>query len=127
MNVWTSAVNLAVRLAEEAEDTEFDPNKVTPGVEGFLMTGLLAVLVIGLGFVLVRRMRNNNYRHEVREQIEAELAAAEQAEAEGAAAGAAAGEAAETAAPDRGDAEETGAAGASDADGSADAAGSTQK
>ncbi|WP_017792215.1 hypothetical protein [Leucobacter salsicius] len=107
MNVWTSAVNVAVRLAEEtADDTVFDPNKVSPGVEGFLMTGLLAVAVIGLGFVLVRRMRANNYRHEVREQIEAELAeAADAAETE--------------AAPDRGDAGEPGAAGALGADDSA--------
>lgn len=116
MNVWTSAVNLAVRLAEEADDTVFDPNKVSPGVEGFLMTGLLAVAVIGLGFVLVRRMRANAYRHEVREQIEAELA--ESAEAEGAAAEGAEGVETE-AAPDHGDADEPGAAGALGADGSA--------
>lgn len=95
MNVWNNTVELAVRVAE---DTTFDPNKVTPGVEGFLMTGLLAVAVIGLGFVLVRRMRANNYRHEVRDQIEAELA--EQAAAES-------GDA-----PDRGDADEIGAEGA---------------
>lgn len=115
MNVWTSAVNVAVRLAEEtADDTVFDPNKVSPGVEGFLMTGLLAVAVIGLGFVLVRRMRANNYRHEVREQIEAELA--EAADAEGA--GGAEGVETEVA-PDHGDAGEPGAAGALGADGSA--------
>lgn len=119
MNVWTSAVNVAVRLAEEtADDTVFDPNKVSPGVEGFLMTGLLAVAVIGLGFVLVRRMRANNYRHEVREQIEAELAEAADAEA-GTAEGAVAEVVETEAAPDRGDAGEPGAAGALGADGSA--------
>lgn len=122
MNVWTSAVNLAVRLAEEADDTAFDPNKVTPGVEGFLMTGLLAVMVIGLGFVLVRRMRTNNYRNDVREQIEMELA--EAAEAEGAAAPgtAATADAAPADAPDRGDADGP----ATGAD-SADSADSAQK
>lgn len=75
MNVWTSAVNLAVRLAEDTtDDTTFDANSVTPGVEGFIMTGVLALAVIGLGFVLVRRLRTNAYRQEVREQIDAELA-----------------------------------------------------
>ena len=111
MNVWTNSIELAVRIAE---DTTFDPNSVSPGVEGFLMTGLMALLVIGLGFVLVRRMRKNAYRHDVRDEIEAELA--ERAEAEAAGAGETA-DAAESA-PDRGDAGAPGATGAAGLDGS---------
>ncbi|MBP1326069.1 hypothetical protein JOF28_001301 [Leucobacter exalbidus] len=75
MNVWSNTVGTMLQLADEvATDTAFDPNKVTPGFEGFIFTGLLAVAVIALGFVLVRRMRASAYRHEVREEIEAELA-----------------------------------------------------
>ncbi|MHA3723997.1 hypothetical protein ACXR2T_08975 [Leucobacter sp. HY1910] len=128
MNVWTSAVDLAVRFAEgttggasgasgaaDGATTEFNPDKVSPGIEGFLMTGLLALAVIGLGFLLVRTLRTNAYRQDVREQIEAELA--EQAEAAGsdgaevADAGTAGSEAsgavASDAAPDRGDADDS--------------------
>lgn len=56
------------------EDTDFDPTIVTPGVEGFLFTALFALLVIGLGIVLVRRLRRNQYRADAREQIARELA-----------------------------------------------------
>ncbi len=66
-----SVLSAVGRLAEE---TEFDPNQVTPGFEGFIFTGLLAAGIIVLGFLLVRRLRRNSYRAEVREQIERELA-----------------------------------------------------
>jgi hypothetical protein len=66
-----NVLNIAVRIAEE---TEFDPDKVTPGWEGFVFTGLLAVGIIALGFLLVKRLRRNAYRAEVREQIAEELA-----------------------------------------------------
>ncbi len=68
----------SVLLSVVEDSTEFDPTKVTPGVEGFLFTAGMAVLVIVLGFTLVGRLRRNAYRHEVRDQI-----AAEQAEAAG--------------------------------------------
>ncbi|TDP89835.1 hypothetical protein EDF62_3133 [Leucobacter luti] len=68
-----------------AEDTEFDPNQVTPGVEGFIFTGLMAALIIGLGFLLVSRLRRNAYRHEVRDQIASELAGPDGGTPEGAA------------------------------------------
>ena len=64
-------LSAAIRIAEE---TEFDPTKVTPGVEGFIFTGLMAAGIIVLGFLLVSRLRRNSYRHEVREQIAEELA-----------------------------------------------------
>lgn len=60
------------RMAED--DAEFDPTIVSPGVEGFIFTGLMAAAVIVLGLVLVRRLRRNAYRSEVREQIAEELA-----------------------------------------------------
>ncbi|MBK0418337.1 hypothetical protein JD276_04735 [Leucobacter sp. CSA1] len=58
-----------------AEDAQFDPDTVSPGAVGFLMTGLLAVAVILLGVNLVRRLRRSQYRAEIREELEAELAA----------------------------------------------------
>lgn len=62
-------------------DTEFDPTKVSPGVMGFVMTGIFAGAVILLGFLLVKRLRRNAYRHEIREGIEQELAERAAAEA----------------------------------------------
>lgn len=59
-------------LAEN--DAQFDPTKVTPGVMGFVVTGVFAVAVIVLGFLLVSRLRRNAYRHEIREDIAQELA-----------------------------------------------------
>ena len=83
LSVWT----VAAKLAEE--DTEFDPNIVSPGVAGFLVTGLFALLVIGLGFLLVRKLRRNQYRHDAREQIALELAERDAAAGAAGAAGAA--------------------------------------
>lgn len=62
---------MAVRFAA---DTEFDPDQVSPGPAGFWAIAALAVLIILLGFNLVRRLRRNAYRTEIREQIEQELA-----------------------------------------------------
>lgn len=64
----------ALLVLEESEDAEFDPNIVSPGVAGFLMTALLAAVVILLGFSFVRRMRRNAIRAQVRENIAAEIA-----------------------------------------------------
>jgi hypothetical protein len=66
MNTWAA-------VGRVAEDAEFDPTIVTPGVEGFIMTGIFAAAVIVLGIVLVRRLRRNAYRSEAREQIAREL------------------------------------------------------
>lgn len=66
-----SLLSIALRIAET--NTEFDASKVSPGPEGFLFTGLMAALVIGLGFLLVSRLRRNAYRHEVRDQIAEEI------------------------------------------------------
>lgn len=62
-------------IALAAKDGEtFDPDKVTPGPEGFIATAVFAAAVILLGFLLVKRLRRNSYRHEIREDIAAELA-----------------------------------------------------
>lgn len=58
-------------------EPEFDANAVSPGVEGFIFTAIFAAAVIVLGFLLVRRIRRSQYRHEVREEIANELAEAQ--------------------------------------------------
>ena len=63
-----AATLLLVRAAEE----EFDPDTVTPGVWGFVLTFLVMVVVVLLVLDMVRRIRRVNYRAEVREQLEAE-------------------------------------------------------
>ena len=57
-----------VRTADE----EFDPNTVTPGIWGFVLTFLVMLVVVLLVLDMVRRIRRVNYRAEVREQLEAE-------------------------------------------------------
>ncbi|RKQ89681.1 hypothetical protein U746_0923 [Mycolicibacterium mucogenicum 261Sha1.1M5] len=72
-------------IALAAKDGEtFDPDKVTPGPEGFIATAVFAAAVILLGFLLVKRLRRNSYRHEIREDIAAELAEAGTADDAGA-------------------------------------------
>ncbi|MFV0434787.1 MAG: hypothetical protein ACK5LO_12495 [Leucobacter sp.] len=66
-----NVLSAVVRIAEE---TEFDPDKVTPGVEGFFAVAVLAGAIILLGFSLVRRLRRDAYRAEIREEIAEELA-----------------------------------------------------
>ncbi|WP_207453599.1 hypothetical protein [Desertivibrio insolitus] len=57
-------------LAEE----EFDPNTVTPGVIGFVITFLVALATLLLVIDMTRRVRRTRYRAEVREQFERERA-----------------------------------------------------
>ncbi|QIM18030.1 hypothetical protein G7066_03945 [Leucobacter coleopterorum] len=65
-------MNQMMWIAEK--NAEFDPDKVTPGVAGFVMVAILAVAIILLGFNLVKRLRRNAYRSEIREDIANELA-----------------------------------------------------
>lgn len=76
-----NAASFALRLAAEAEPT-FDPNDVTPGVAGFLLTIVIMGIVVLLVFDMVRRVRRVNYRSEIRERLEAEAAAEAGAETE---------------------------------------------
>lgn len=55
---------------------EFDPDTVTPGVWGFVVTFLVMVAVLLLVLDMVRRIRRTNYRAQVRAQIDAENEAA---------------------------------------------------
>lgn len=67
----------AVPFLVRAEEEEFDPNLVTPGVVGFVATFLVMVVVVLLILDMVRRIRRVNYRAEVRAQLEAERLEAE--------------------------------------------------
>lgn len=59
------------------QEGEFDETQVTPGVAGFVVTALVGLVIIFLGFDLVRRLRRSRYRHEIREKIAAEIAESE--------------------------------------------------
>lgn len=74
---------LVVPAAVLAGEEEFDPNSVTPGIWGFVVTFLLMVVVVLLILDMVRRIRRTNYRAQVREQLDAEARDAELAEADG--------------------------------------------
>lgn len=71
----TTILELVTRFAQASNDTEFDPDTVTPGIWGFVATALVAIAVVFLGFDMVRRIRRTNYKAEISEKLEAELAA----------------------------------------------------
>lgn len=58
-----------------ADDTTPDPDTVTPGVVGFIVTFLVAAVTVLLVIDMVRRVRRVNYREQVRAELEEELAA----------------------------------------------------
>lgn len=62
---------------------EGDPNTVTPGVIGFVITFLLAAATVLLVIDMVRRVRRVRYREQVREEIAAETSTAPVREAPG--------------------------------------------
>ena len=70
----TTLVTVLLGAILAAEEAEIDESMVSPGVLGFFVTAGFAVAVILLGTNLVRRVRRNQYRAEIREQLEAELA-----------------------------------------------------
>jgi len=51
---------------------EVDPNSVTPGVVGFVVTFVVGVLVLLLVIDLARRVRRVRYREEIAEKLDAE-------------------------------------------------------
>lgn len=59
----------ALILAEK-----IDPNGVTPGVVGFIITALVAVVSLLLIMDMVRRMRRLRYREEAKNNVDAEVA-----------------------------------------------------
>jgi len=62
-------VNTALTLAEK-----IDPNGVTPGVVGFLITAAVAITSIFLILDMNRRMRRLRYREEAAANVDAEVA-----------------------------------------------------
>ncbi len=78
-----AAAPLVLAALVRAEEEEFDPNLVTPGVWGFVLTFAVMVVVVLLILDMVRRIRRVNYRAEVRAQLEAEAREAELGEADG--------------------------------------------
>ncbi|WP_343032768.1 hypothetical protein [Agromyces salentinus] len=75
------AAPLAIAPIARAAEEEFDPNTVTPGVWGFIITFGVMVAVTLLVIDMTRRIRRTNYRAEVREELAREMAEAAQAEA----------------------------------------------
>ena len=57
---------------------QVDPELVTPGVEGFVITALVAVAVILLVWDMLRRIRRGRVRADIEEELQAELEAEEQ-------------------------------------------------
>ncbi|MFF1634980.1 hypothetical protein [Leifsonia sp. NPDC058248] len=53
-----------------------DPNDITPGVVGFLVTFAIAVVVVLLVIDMTRRIRRVRYRAEIAEKLDAEQARA---------------------------------------------------
>jgi hypothetical protein len=64
-------------MSTPAPGENLDPNTVTPGVAGFIVTFLLAVAVILLVIDMVRRTRRISHRAAVNAKLDAEEAAAE--------------------------------------------------
>jgi hypothetical protein len=64
-----------IALSTPVPDDGLDPNTVTPGVAGFIVTFLLAVVVILLVIDMVRRTRRISHRAAVNERLDAEEAA----------------------------------------------------
>ncbi|CAA9426945.1 MAG: hypothetical protein AVDCRST_MAG35-2346, partial [uncultured Quadrisphaera sp.] len=75
---------LTALLAAAAEEPSFDPDEVTPGLPGFLVTFAIVVAVVFLLRDFTRRVRRLQFRGEQLEREEAERAAARDAEARGA-------------------------------------------
>lgn len=64
------------------QELPYDPNQVTPGVIGFAVTALFAVVVMLLLWDFNRRVRRINDREDVKERLQAELEAAAREAAE---------------------------------------------
>jgi C4-dicarboxylate-specific signal transduction histidine kinase len=58
-----------------ADVTTPDPDSVTPGIVGFIVTFAVAIITVLLIVDMVRRVRRVNLRAQVREELEAEVAA----------------------------------------------------
>jgi flagellar biosynthesis/type III secretory pathway M-ring protein FliF/YscJ len=61
--------------------SEVDPDIVTPGVVGFLVTAFVAIAVILLVWDMMRRIRRGRVRADIQEELDAEEQAARATEA----------------------------------------------
>ena len=66
--------DVVVSFLAAKDKPHFDPNSVTPGVIGFLVTIIFIGLVILLITDMVRRVRRTQYRAEVNQRLDAEAA-----------------------------------------------------
>ncbi|TIH37139.1 hypothetical protein D4765_08980 [Subtercola vilae] len=64
-------------------DPNYNPDTVTPGTIGFVITLFVAVAAVLLIIDMVRRIRRVNLRQQVTEKLDAEAAAAAEAAAKG--------------------------------------------
>jgi len=69
-------VQWLLKFATPVPEEGIDPNIVTPGVVGFLLTIGVAVAVVLLVVDMTRRIRRINYRAQANEKLDAEEAAA---------------------------------------------------
>ena len=69
-----------IAMSTPGPDEGLDPNTVTPGVAGFIVTFLFAVVVVLLVIDMVRRTRRVSHRAAVNAKLDAEEAAAESRE-----------------------------------------------
>lgn len=56
-----------------------DPELVTPGAEGFVITAVVAIVTILLVWDMIRRIRRGRVRAEINEELDAQFEAEEQA------------------------------------------------
>ncbi|MFT4282305.1 hypothetical protein [Microbacterium sp.] len=63
--------------------TLIDPDRVTPGVAGFIGIAVIAIAVVLLLIDMQRRIRRARYRSEIAEQLDAEAADARDGDADG--------------------------------------------
>ena len=61
--------------------TQVDPELVTPGVWGFVITALVALAVVFLVWDMMRRIRRGRVRADIQEELDAEEQAARAVEA----------------------------------------------
>ena len=76
-------VNFVTVFAAENVPT-YDPDKVTPGVIGFIAIALVAAAVIFLLLDMNRRIRRIQFREQVREELAQEVAERDTQSADGA-------------------------------------------
>lgn len=74
-----AALGAALEATPTPSPTSPDPELVTPGAWGFVITALVAVAAILLVWDMMRRIRRGRVRADIREELDAEGKAEEQA------------------------------------------------